>query len=106
MQVVHALAGVGADVGHQPPARPVDPLGSSEVRGCRQDLDDHPGVFVADGGGRVDVFLRDEQDVNGSLGVQVPKRQDVVGGMHDIGIDLLGDDLAENAVAGPAQLLH
>jgi hypothetical protein len=54
-------------------------------------------VIIGDGRGRLDVLFRDHQDVRGRLGVDVPEGHEMVRFMDDVGRDVPGRDLAEEA---------
>src|SRR6266571_42575 len=101
VQVRHALPRVGPGVRHQSPPRTGHPFRVSQVRGALDQLRQQASVMVGEPCRRFDVLSRDQQDVGGGLGVDVSKRHDVVGLVHDVRRYLLRRDLAEQAVRRP-----
>ncbi len=98
MRVKNSLVGVGAGVGHQPVAALGNALGDCDIARRGNDLDQHIRCGLDQPSGVGLVLLRDDQYVHGSLRFQVPEGHRGVGFMDDVGRDLTGDDLAEEAV--------
>ena len=99
MDVVHRLASVGARVHDQPKPAPGHPLSLGQHRGGENHLADQRRVLRAQVHQRRDVLVGDDQDVNGSLGIDVSKGGDPIVLVDDVGLDLARRDLAEDAHA-------
>lgn len=98
MRVKNSLVGVGAGVGHQPVAALGNALGNSDIARRGNDLDQHLRCGLDQSGGVGLVLLRDDQNMHGSLRFPVPEGHRGIGFVNDVGRDLAGDDLAEEAV--------
>src|SRR5262245_40436848 len=60
----------------------------------------HERVPGLDRGQRFDVTLRHDEEVHGSLGVEILEGQHLVVLVHDVGRAFAGDDTAEHATVG------
>src|SRR6266540_4310123 len=100
VEVEHALAGVRPDVRDQPPSRAIDALSLRQVRRGLDELGQQRTVLVGDGRRRLDVILRDQEDVCGRLRADVAERHHPVGLVDHVGRDLAPGDLAEQAIGG------
>jgi hypothetical protein len=69
------------------------------MRGHLEQLGKKSAIVLGDLGGGFQVALGDDQDMGGSLGVDVPERHHVVRGVDDVGRNLLPPYLAEQAIA-------
>lgn len=98
MQVMDALSCVGTHVRDHSPAGPIDPLCLGQMFRHLEDLGQQFAVAVMDGLRRLDVFLRDDEDMRWGAGIDVPERHDIVRGVKHIGLDLLRCDPAEQTV--------
>src|SRR6187551_4133341 len=99
VQVENALPRIGSHVRDETPARLVDPLGAGEMGRSLGDVGQHRSVLVGEVLERRDVVLGDQQDVRGRLRIQIPEGDHPIGLPQDLGGDLSGGDLAEDAAA-------
>jgi hypothetical protein len=99
MNVKHHLPTVGVTVSHHA----VSALGyaqpAGDLLGCQKDVTDDGFVLRGEIVERGDVLLGDNQDVRRGVGVDVPESQADVVLKDDLGRDLSGNNLAEDAVA-------
>src|SRR5918999_642300 len=98
VEVMDALSGVRPYVGDDSPAGSIDLVGPGQVSRGDEHVGQHVALLVAERPGRLDVLLRDDQDVHRSLRIDVPEGHHVIGGVHDIRLLITRGDPAEQAV--------
>ena len=98
MEVKHALPPVFTRINHRPIAGSRDPLLPRKGRRQQSHL---PGdVGVSDVVERNDVLFRDDQDVNRSFRIEIPKGDAIGGVRQHLRRYLAANDAAEDAIIG------
>ena len=95
MEVGDAFAGVGAVVDDEAVAGFVEALLFGDVAGGEEELAEELTVAFAGGADAGDDALRDDEDVDGGLRVDVADGEDLFVVAHDVGGDLAGGDAFE-----------
>ncbi len=109
MQMIHALPGISSGVRHDPIPIGIESLLRGQLGGKRHQPTQQSftlGPFeVPDRG---DMSSRDDQQVHGSLWVDIREGNRLVGALHDLGRNLPGHDSAEQTIshASPAFVLY
>lgn len=85
MQMENALAAVGTVIDDQPIPAPLDSQFPRQVPGRGQEDGPEVGILVGQGGYRGNVLTGNDEDMGGSLGMQIPEGHHLRRGAEDLG---------------------
>ena len=102
MQVGHSFAGVGSVVEHKSEAILIEAKLFGDLGGLEQQMSENLVVGGLSFGDARDGLFRDDQDVSGGLGFDVPEGDDFVVFVENGGRNFAGDDLLKQCFAHDA----